>query len=243
MSNDKLLRRTFAGLLLAIAPVLLVRAADTAGNTEFPRDVLKGIDAMKRLPVEGFQIVESQGRLLLVSTNGHYVVTGGRILDLWNLVEVRSVADVTATERIPVARLGLEAKSLGGFSTGRGQGSAVTVFLDPASADSRKILPELRTLAAARRVDVVFIPAQASRAGVSRALICDRAAAQAFFDEGRVPAALPDSERCGIEQLQRARITVQLLGIHGVPFSIAPNGVTASGIPQNYGAFVAANLE
>jgi thiol:disulfide interchange protein DsbC len=228
-----------------VASLLILLSADLpAAEADFPRDALKGIDAMRRLPADGFHVVESQGRLLLVSTNGHYVVTGGRILDLWNQVEVRSVADVDGTLRLPLARMGIDAKALGGLIAGQESAKQrVTAFLDPGSAESRKLLPLLRELAPNYRLDLIFVPAQPQRAGISRALICDRQAALAFFNEARAPAALPDSNSCGEKELERARVTVHLLGITSLPFTVSPNGATVAGIPKNYAAFVTANQE
>lgn len=230
--------------LLACLASLLFAASVGAAESDIPRDVLKGIEAMRRLPAEGFHVVESQGRLLLVSTNGHYVVAGGRILDLWNQVEVKSVADVDGTLRMPLARMGIEANALGGVVAGQGHSAQrVTAFLDPGSPESRKLLPLLRELGKQFRLDVVFVPAQPARAGISRALICDRQAALAFLNESRVPAPLADSNACGEKELERARVTVQLLGITSLPFTVSPNGATVAGTPKNYAAFVTANLE
>jgi len=211
---------------------------------DFPHDVLKGIEAMQRLPVDGFQLVQSQGRLLLVSTNGHYVVMGGRILDLWNQLELHSVADVQASTRMPLRRMGIEAKTAGGFSMGPDAAiPAVTVFLDPLSPDCRKLLPQLRQVAAQHRVDVLFVPAQPERAGVSRALICDHQAARAFIERGSFPESLDAHRECGAAELQRARVLTQLLGIHAVPFSVAANASTHSGATGDFNAFVNQNQE
>lgn len=230
-------------LLSCLVPLLLATGLNAA-ESEFPRDALKGIDAMRRLPADGFHVVESQGRLLLVSTNGHYVIAGGRILDLWNQVEVKAVADVDGTLRMPLGRMGIEANSLGGVVTGQASSThRVTAFLDPASPESRKLLPLLRELGKQYRLDLVFVPAQPARAGISRALICDRQAALAFFNESRVPAPLPDSNSCGQKELERALVTVQLLGITTLPLTVSPNGATVAGTPKNYAAFVAANQE
>jgi thiol:disulfide interchange protein DsbC len=241
----RLVVRLLYALTGAAAAVLLLNLITQPAYAadDFPKDVLKGIDAMQRLPVTGFHVVESRGRLLLVSTNGHYVVTGGRLLDLWNQVEVRSVADLPATTRIPLARMGIDTQAMGGVSIGSGAAAAVTVFLDPASNESAKLLPQLRELSKRTRVDVVFLPAQPARANVSRALICDPQAAQAFLLQGRTPSPVSDQQRCGTEQLQRTRVTAQLLGIETVPFSIAANGVTLAGAPQNYLDFVRKNAE
>lgn len=242
MSSLALARALARGWFVSLSMVFAMSAS--AAESDFPHDALKGIEAMRQLPAGGFHVVESQGRLLLVSTNGHYVVTGGRILDLWNQVEVKSVADVEGTLRLPLARMGIEANALGGITTGQADSAQkVTAFLDPGSAESRKLLPLLRELGKQYRVDVVFVPAQPARAGISRALICDRQAALAFVNESRAPAALPDSNSCGEKELERARVTVQLLGISSLPFTVSPNGAAVAGTPKNYAAFVAANLE
>jgi thiol:disulfide interchange protein DsbC len=242
MSAFAFASRIARGLFMSLS--MAVPASASAAESDFPHNVLKGIEAMRRLPADGFHVVESQGRLLLVSTNGHYVVTGGRILDLWNQVEVKSVADVEGTLRLPLARMGIEAKALGGITAGQlDSAQKVTAFLDPGSAESRKLLPLLRELGKQYRIDVVFVPAQPARAGISRALICDRQAALVFVNESRAPPALPDSNSCGEKELERARVTVQLLGISSLPFTVSPNGAGVAGTPKNYAAFVTANLE
>ncbi|MFL6600819.1 MAG: hypothetical protein ACJ8R9_05755 [Steroidobacteraceae bacterium] len=220
-----------------------VTVTAAAADSDIPHDVLKGIEAMKPLPAEGFQVVQAQGRILLVSTNGHYVVTG-RILDLWNSIEVRSVADVEKTERIPLSHLGLTARQLGGVSLGKSEvREAVTVFVDPGSPQSQELLPQLRELARSRRIDLVFVPAQPNRAALARAFICHPESATAFLETTRLPEPLPDGDGCGVGELQRARVTIQLLGVHTLPFSIAPNGATAAGAPKDYARFVATNQE
>jgi hypothetical protein len=226
-------------LLLLALSALKVEATEP----DIPRDVLKGIEAMKPLPVDGFQVIQSQGRIFLASTNGHYVVTG-RIMDLWNGVEIHSVADVDRTERIPLSHLGLSARQLGGVSVGKNEArEAVTVFVDPASAQSQQLLPVLREISRSRRIDLVFIPALPERAGIARALICHPESASAFFESARLPQPPPDADTCGVAELQRARVTVQLLGVHTLPFSIAPNGATLVGTPKDYPRFIADNQE
>lgn len=227
------------GLASVFAGVSLSQAED-----RFPRDVLKGIEAMRRLPVDGFHVVESQGRLLLVSTNGHYVVSGGRLLDLWNQIEVKQVADLDRTLRLPLARMGIDAAALGGLVVNAsGSSGRMTVFVDPASPDSQKLLPSLRVLARSHRVELIFVPAQPARVGVSQALICDPALAESFFEQGTVPAPLSAQSACGREGLERARVTVQLLGIQTLPFTVAANGATVAGMPDHYAQFVTSNQE
>lgn len=235
---------TVARLVIMAIGAVVLAGTSAAAAEHFPQDVLKGIEAMRRLPVEGFHVVESQGRLLLVSTNGHYAVAGGRILDLWNQIEVKRVADLDATFRLPLARMGIEAAALGGLTveTASARGR-LTVFLDPASPESRKLLPQLRSLEPSHRLELIFVPAQPARAAIARALICDEAAARSFFETGEVPAPIAASNPCGQKELERARATVQLLSIQTLPFSVTGNGSVLAGAPDHYADFVASNQE
>jgi thiol:disulfide interchange protein DsbC len=236
------LRRCGIWVVVLILSACVLAAPASGASEEMPREVFKGIEQMRRLPTDGFHLVQSQGKLLLVSTNGRFAVAGGRVLDLWNNREIRSVSDVDASTRIPLARLGINASALGGLVWGRPDAKQIlTVFLDPGSPETRKLLPKLRELSGRYRIDVIFVPAQTARAPLSRALICDRGAALAFLSDSRAPTPMVDRSSCGVKELDRARVTVALLGISSLPFSVAPNGATLAGAPTNYAEEIAAN--
>ena len=229
-----------AGATLACSS--LAWGADDSGDAALARQLTKGIDAMRRLPVDGFHVVEAQGHILVVSTNGHYAITGGRILDLWNQMEIHKVSDVDETLRLPLAKMGIKASELGGLSVGREQAAElVTVFLDPGSPQTREILPELHSLAQRYRLDVVYVPAQPSRVAVSRALICDKQAGRSFFEGGQLPQGVASSSSCGEKELERARITVHLLGIDVLPYTVSADGSPVAGHPKDYLTRVAAH--
>jgi hypothetical protein len=65
----------------------------------------------------------------------------------------------------------------------------------------------------------------------------------AFFETTRLPDPMPGADPCGAGELQRAQVTIQLLGIRTLPLSIAPNGVSVAGAPQDYARFIAGNQE
>ncbi|MGI9296158.1 MAG: hypothetical protein ACR2PS_19415 [Pseudomonadales bacterium] len=215
--------------------------SDPAG---WPKGILNGIDAMKKLPSDGFHVVESQGRVLLMSTNGHYAVVDGKIMDMWNGFEIRSVADAERSLSIPLARMGLGTKELSGVTVGKsGGGKPVTLFLDPASPETQKIMPTVRNLFSQYQFNVVFVPAKATRKKSSQALLCSKDAAKQFITTGQITSEIPSLEQCGTEKLKRNIVTVQVLGIDTLPFTIASNGKTAAGVPERYGEFLAANME
>ncbi len=227
---------------VALAATTLLALSATSGFAEpagFPSHVLNGIDALQKLPAEGFHVVESQGRTLLVSTNGHYVVLGGRILDLWNQVEIRRVADVPKAQRIPLNRLRLDLDELGGVTVG--QGARVVVFLDPLSKETPKLLEDIRALRASYQFRLVFMPAKADRRRASQALACSPTDARRFIHTGETPMSIPGDPGCGKERLQKTLVTASLLGIKIVPFTIAPNGATRPGHSTNYRGFLEEN--
>jgi thiol:disulfide interchange protein DsbC len=229
-------------LLAALLAVPSLTFADPAG---WPKGILSGIDAMKKLPVQGFSVVESQGRVMLVSSNGHYAVVDGRIMDMWNGFEIRSVADVERSLAIPLEKMGIGPKELSGIVIGApapGRPKPVTVFLDPASPETRKILPAIQQFANDYPFHVVFIPARRERNKASQALLCSPEAAEQFITSGRVTSAEP-TDMCGADKLKRNIVTVQVLGIDTLPFTIASNGQVSPGVPKNFGEFLSKNLE
>ena len=233
-----------ATLLAVIMGGLSVEAwADDPADAALARDLLKGVEAMRRLPVDGFHLVEAQGHILIVSTNGHYAILGGRVLDLWNQLEIHKASDVDATLRLPLAKMGIKAAELGGINVGRTDSSeSVTVFLDPASPQSQEMLPELQSLAKRYKLDVIYVPAQDSRAAVARALVCDKHAGESFFATGQIPRDLVSSPSCGERELERARITVHLLGIDVLPYTVTPDGTPVAGHPKDYLSRVTAKV-
>lgn len=202
---------------------------------------MKNIDAMAVLPVQGFHLVESDGHLVLMSTNARYVVINPKLQDLWNQKELHSVKDMQESNRIPIDRLRLTADQLGGVVVGQDTKKHTTVFLDPASKESAKVLTAIRQLAQEQRVDVVFVPARDATMSTSLALTCDHEAALAYVKTGALPAS--PRKDCSNELLMRARASVFLLNIAGLPFTVAPNGTPMLGFDEKYLPFIAKNME
>jgi len=221
---------TLTVMACAVLPMALQAAEHSLGSKE----LLQGIESMRRISADAWYLVQAQDRVMLVSVNGHYAATNLKLIDLWNQLEVKSIADLSASERIPLGRMGIKAKALGGVSVGPPADDPITVFLDPASPETQKLIPRLREIAQAKRVDLIFVPAQPSRAATTRALICNPQAAQNFLSGARLPEPPASDDRCGMGELEKARVTLQLLGIVTLPYTIAPNGLGIAGIPDNY---------
>ena len=87
------------------------------------------------------------------------------------------------------------------------------------------------------------MPAKAARKAASQALLCSEKAARLFIDTGRISPDPAIDDACGTEKLKRNIVTIQVLGIDTLPFTIASNGRVIAGIPEDFGGFLAANLE
>ena len=250
-TGDRAVKMRRAGKAGAIA--LLVAAAAPAGPAigqqglpGWPEGMLDDIDAMAQLPARAFHVVESNGRTVMVSSNGHYAVFNGELWDMWNGFRIRSVEDVERSKAIPLERLGLADSALEGITlqgVAEPPGGRVTVFLDPGAPEGADAVRAARALLARYSFRLVFVPAHEGRQPATQALLCTAAAARAFVLSGTVARQAPAEPRCGLEAMHRNLALVQVLGIDALPFTIAPNGVVLPGAATGYGAFLAANEE
>jgi thiol:disulfide interchange protein DsbC len=206
------------------------------------QEMLRGIDGMRRLPVQGVQMVRAGERVLFVSANGRYVFTGPA-WDLWHGAALDSLDTAgRLADRIDLQRLRLDPKALGAFQLGKGEGEVV-IFVDPRCPHCRDLMSRLPALAERYRFLLVPLPVLGpdSEDAVAR-LGClatsDAAAARdALLNDkaDELPAPTPG---CGQAPAQRALVTAQLLGIAGVPYLIAPDGRLWQGVPEDLKAWL-----
>ncbi len=247
MSN--ILRRTTAALaaiLIAGAAAPAARGQPPTGLPGWPEGLLDDIDAMVLLPAPAFHVVESNGRTVMISSNGHYAVFNGELWDMWNGFRIRSVADVERSKAIPLERLGLSESGLAGItlqSVVTPPGGRATVFLDPAAPEGADAVRTARGLLDRYAFRLVFVPAHQGRHAATQALLCTDEAAQAFVLSGTVARDAPGEPLCGLDALHRNLAVVQVLGIDVLPFTIAPNGAVLPGVATGYRAFLASNEE
>jgi thiol:disulfide interchange protein DsbC len=173
-------------------------------------------------------MVDVGERVLFVSYNGRYVVTGPA-WDLWHEAKLTSLEEgARLAARVDLKRLGLDPKSLGALDLGSGK-EDVLAFVDPRCTHCRGLLEKLPGLAEHYRFQLVPLPVAGpdSETAVVR-LDCltesDPDAARKALLAGDV-AVLPEAAgTCGQAPAQRALVTARLLGIRGVPYLIAPDG-------------------
>ncbi|EGV29610.1 hypothetical protein ThidrDRAFT_3202 [Thiorhodococcus drewsii AZ1] len=229
-------------VLLVGLPVGAVGDERAGAVTTEPDDIaqlMQGIEGMRRLPVNGVQMVQSGERLFFVSTNGRYAFLGPAI-DLWHGERLTSLAEADRLMgRIDRTRLKLDVRDLGALDLGEGT-EEVWVFLDPHCPQCAQLLDQLQALSPSQRAPyrVRLIPlgvlGKPSLATVVR-LNClaerDPAAARDALVSHVFESLSPATGTCGQGALQRALVTAQLLGITQVPFLIAPDGRLHGGVP------------
>jgi thiol:disulfide interchange protein DsbC len=198
--------------------------------------LLRGIEGMTRLPVNGVRLVQAGGRLLLVSANGRYVFPGPA-WDLWHGARLDSLDQATRlAASIDRKRLGLDA-AVGRHRYGHGA-KEVVIFIDPRSAHCRALLGKLPDLGTRDRFRLVSIPVMGpeSEAAVAR-LTClaarDTAAARERLLSGDVDHLPVPGADCNGAPAERALVTAELLGVSVVPYLIAPDGRLQQGAPAD----------
>ena len=233
-------------IALALTGLWAGAAAAQPALPGWPQGILEDIDEMVTLPARAFHVVESGGRTVLVSSNGHYAVVNGALWDMWNGFRIQSVEDVERSKAIPLARLGIDDQALEGItlqSVVEPPGGRVTLFLDPAAPEGVDAVTAARGLLERYSFRLVFVPTHEGRYAATQSVLCAQTAAEAFVLSGRVARGAPSEPRCGLDAMHRNIALVQVLGIDALPFTVAPNGAVLPGVPTGYTAFLASNEE
>ena len=234
-------------VLTALAAAAVVSGAARAQQMPgWPQGILDDIDELATLPAQAFHVVESNGRTVVVSSNGHYAVVNGALWDMWNGFEIRSVADVERSLAIPLDRLGITDHALAGITLQTvpdPRGGRVTVFLDPGAPEGVDAVTAARGLLDRYAFRLVFVPSHQGRYPASQSVLCSQAAAENFVLSGQVARGAPPVQGCGLDAMHRNLALVQVLGIDTLPFTVAPNGAVQPGVPSRYREFLASNEE
>jgi thiol:disulfide interchange protein DsbC len=198
------------------------------------------IVGMRRLDTVGFQLVElSNGKLVLVSADGHYAILGGRMMDFWNSREIKSLADLSGSQRIPLSRLPMD--DLGTVKVGKGP--MVGIFIDPLSPTTAQVLEAVEGLKKEYSFNLILVPSNDDRKEMTRRLLCVSSdkAYKAMLSGLKKDVKVKDDD-CGREQLQRNYVTAMMFSIKQVPFIIASNGMSSKGLPNNFQEFLKNNV-
>ena len=203
------------------------------------RDLGVGADQIKqskRLPAQGLSLIETtDGKTFIVSDNGRLAIIGGRVIDLWQAREIRSIADSESLDRINLRRMGIKPSDLSRLSVGTGP-ERVTVFVDPICEPCRLLLADMERFKSTHTFDVVVYPVQGGASGAaSRRIQCtaDTSLALKAMASGSYTSLPEPAKDCDVNPVQKALITGAVLGIRSVPFLIFQDGRSAYGSGLN----------
>lgn len=195
------------------------------------------VDAMQKMPIQGLQMVESEGRVFFVSLNGRYVIKGD-LFDMWTGQQVSSVASLNdSSGKIDFEQLGLDVDELFALTYGDGP-KEVVMFTSPGCPYCKRTIDQMHDLTDQYTFKLVPLPilGEAS-ANKTKQLVCaaqsdPEKAVQAVISEnyGFLPAP---SDECDLEGVRRSMVSAKILGIEGVPFIITPDSRVLRGAPKN----------
>lgn len=115
---------------LAVAGQPPVASPEVSTPTEAALFAKGAINAMKALPIDGFNMVEAGGETYFISRNGRFAFKG-QLMDTWSKTPITRIEQVDSVmNRIPLADMKLNIDELGPVLVGKGK-TSVVVFVDP----------------------------------------------------------------------------------------------------------------
>lgn len=198
------------------------------------------ITAMHELPTAGgLMAVQAGGKLYILSKNGRFLFDGtlrdtwqgGRALDSMGDIERYAL-------RLDLDGMGLKFSNLVSMRVGHGP-KTVTAFVSLGCSACRKALTELQALGDTYSVRVVIVPSALEDTAVER-IDCtpgaDDKLAMVLHAHPAKPAhgatakaLCPDAKA----HVMTTKMVARVLGIHRVPFIVAPDGRVTQGLPRN----------
>lgn len=240
-------------LLLIVFGVNISRAEPVTSDnvvlmTEEVKDTMRGIDEVKRLPVQGLSFVKSGDKIMLITDNGHFVVTGAfKLIDMWQGKVLTSVSDTKGIDKVDLRKIGLNPDEISAFTIGSGK-KEVVIFIDPMCDYCHQLIGQLESLGKDYVFKLVLIPVLGNQsAEIIKKLICNpnnkkdpskdpskeplKVSLNALLikNYSQLPPLDNKNGSCDLIPLQKALVTTKLLGIQGVPFIFLPSHNTFRG--------------
>jgi thiol:disulfide interchange protein DsbC len=196
------------------------------------------IESIVAMPIGALKAVVSNGELLYISDSGRYVLRG-TLFDAWERKPIKSIEEVReSVNHVHLDRMGIQVAELGPLTYGTGR-ERITVFVDPKCPWCAKLMKQVKDkpeLAKQYTFDFIAIPVlgPASQRLV-RELGCatDRQAALNALMREDYGKPLEQNKSCDLKPIQKAMTTAQILGIHGVPYTIRADGMVSRGLPAD----------
>ena len=182
---------------------------------------------------------EKGSEMHFLSENGRYVFTG-RMVDVWEAKEIRSIADIKATEgKINLKKMGFTPERLNAFIVGLGNKQVVNIFIDPLCEFCNPLIKKARSIAASSKeyqFNFIVVPALGNESHrLAKTFFCSSESTEKKVDallSGKIEN-LQLKENCDMRNYDMTLYAATSSEVTGVPFLIHPDGLTTAGVPTN----------
>lgn len=210
-------------------------------------DPKKAIEKIVTIPASKIRAIAAKdGSILYIVDNGHFVFAG-KLLDIWQQKELTTIAEVEdAVNRVSLDALGYDLWEYAAYKIGTGEKRAV-IFVDPRCTWCHKLVDELyrdEAILKDYRFDIHVVPALGIESNdLAKKLYCQTETDPAkrlkvMLDGEEAINKLPQNPKCDRTPHDRSLMMAQLVGIHSVPYLIAPDGRFSIGKPADLRAFL-----
>ncbi len=222
---------TWAAAIVGITDPAIAQSQQ-GGDAARIQDAVRSIEAMRRLPGTGLQMVQAGGQTFLMTDNGRFAVVQGRLWDVWHGEELRTIADLDrAASRLDLAKMRIDFRELAALARGPERAPVTTIFLDPACDTCQPLLSQVAQLKAEFRFRLVLVPRTDEGVETAKRLLCAPSADVAFdaIVQGRIQTLPTPDARCGLGALQKTLVTARILGVETLPTVVSADGRLSAG--------------
>lgn len=231
------MKSKFATLLLALTASLPAFAQATDPDAQ--RALSEMQKAVKNvMPIPGTELVAVQvapGKLVIMTPNKRFAVIG-KVVDVFERKELKTLDDVAAARKVNFKRMGLNFNELTTVSVGSGP-KEVVIFADPYCGHCTAVAEEAGTLLKDYTFKFVLLPMVNKDSGrVASSLACSDIGGAEFLrrvkahDYADLKTADP---QCAETKAMKSAIVANSFSVYGVPVIFAPNGEQMTGRPAS----------
>jgi thiol:disulfide interchange protein DsbC len=220
-------------------------------RSEFAKEVKQSLNqfgsvqGIQELPISKLFFVQADGGSYMISADGRFAIKG-TIQDVWHRRTLRTIADVQAAERVPLANMKFNfEKDLASLQVGSTdiprQG---VIFADPTSQLTKDFLAQVLENEEKYNFTVIMMPLVGGDEAASRAIsiLCapDREAAIRDMANGTDDSFMETNEGCGDQKLTFTVFMQEVFRIENLPHLVREDGLVSSGLPEDLDAWLEA---
>lgn len=220
---------------------------------ELAQELLRAVQEIRKNTIADVPIstlkayISNDGELEYISSNGRYAFQG-TLFDVWHFEEINTPEELLRSVNfLFFDNLEVDIEDLNTLSihSKNPEAAKVVAFVDPDSASSRQLVSLAKNLSDEYTFHFVIFPAfgESSIPAVLRAACAENYEHALNSLEVGALAEEPINKDCRPERLGNTLVAVEMMGIDGVPFIVAPNGRISRGLQDNFGQWLKENKE